>query len=57
MPENIKFGNPRVNEVASLDPDYDLAIGTYSAIWPRYERSGLGGLRRAERAAFLVHPG
>jgi len=40
--------------VALLDPDYDLVIGAYSSIWPRYERSGLGGLTRSERAVFLA---
>jgi hypothetical protein len=40
--------------LASLDPDFDLAIGTYTAIWPRYERAGLGGLTGPERAVFLV---
>ncbi len=40
--------------MASLDPDYDLAIGTYTTIWPLYERSGLSGLTRAERALFLA---
>jgi hypothetical protein len=40
--------------LASLDPDYDLAIGTYSVIWPRYERAGLNGLTRPECALFLA---
>jgi hypothetical protein len=42
--------------VASTDPDYDLSIGTYTAIWPRYERDGLNGLTRSERAVFLAWP-
>lgn len=40
--------------MASLDPDYDLVIGTYTAIWQRYERAGLGGLTGAERSVFLA---
>jgi hypothetical protein len=40
--------------VASLDPDYDLAIGMYTAIWPRYELAGLDGLSRREQAVFLA---
>jgi hypothetical protein len=48
------FGHRRAHGVASLDPDYDLAIGTYTAIWPRYERAGLDALTRPERAVFLA---
>jgi len=40
--------------LASLDPGYDLVIGTYTAIWPRYERAGLSGLTRPECAVFLA---
>ena len=40
--------------MASIDPDYDLAINTYTAIWPRYERVGLDGLTPQECAVFLT---
>ena len=40
--------------MASLDPDYDLVFGTYTAIWPRYEQAGLRGLTGPERVLFLA---
>ena len=44
----------RAHGLSSLDPDYDLVIGTYTAIWPRYEQEGVSGLRGAERAVILA---
>jgi hypothetical protein len=40
--------------VASLDPDYELSVRTYTAIWRRYERAGLDGLTPPARAVFLA---
>src|SRR5262245_5277895 len=50
----LAFGYRRTRGLASIDPDYDLVIGTYTAIWPQYERAGLGSLTRAERVVFLA---
>src|SRR4051794_18806107 len=38
--------------MASVDPDYDLAIEAYTATWPRYENLGFGNLTEQERTIF-----
>lgn len=40
--------------MASVDPDYDLAIATFSAIWPRYEKLGFENLTEQERTIFCT---
>lgn len=40
--------------MASVDPDYDLAIETFSAIWPRYENLGFENLTEQERTIFCT---
>jgi hypothetical protein len=40
--------------MASVDPDYDLAIETYSAVWPRYEKFGFDNLTEHERTIFCT---
>ena len=40
--------------MASVDPDYDLVVEAYSAIWPRYERHGFAGLNDQERTIFCT---
>jgi len=40
--------------MASVDPDYDLAIETYSAIWPRYQQLGFDCLTEQERTIFCT---
>jgi hypothetical protein len=40
--------------MASVDPDYDLAIETYSAIWPRYKKFGFENLIDQERTIFCT---
>jgi hypothetical protein len=34
--------------MASVDPDYDLVIETYSALWPRFAKFGFGRLTEPE---------
>ena len=40
--------------MGSVDPDYDLAIETYTAIWPRYEKLGFENLTEQERTIFCT---
>jgi hypothetical protein len=40
--------------MASVDPDYDLVIETYSAIWPRYEKLGFEKLTEQEQTIFCT---
>jgi hypothetical protein len=35
--------------VVCVDPDYDLVIETYSALWPRFAQFGFSGLTEPER--------
>ena len=40
--------------MASVDPDYDLVIDTYTAIWPRFEKLGFDTLTEPERVIFCT---
>jgi hypothetical protein len=61
-PQDLLIGFARENQtlanagrsMASVDPDYDLAIETYSAIWTRYEQLGFDKLTEQERTIFCT---
>jgi hypothetical protein len=39
-----------------VDPDYDLAIRTFTDIWPRYQRLGFQNLTEPEQVIFCTWP-
>ena len=40
--------------MTSIDPDYDLVINMYTAIWQRFEKVGFDELAEPERVIFCT---